>query len=162
MLKGINNKISGRKKSKLKLTPGENIRDAIIKAGIKTAEESAYVAGNNTDKLVNISENLGKLSENLVKLSEKLGGVADRGTGLVGGTESATAFGKIAFKTTKDMARGDTLCTGLCVVSGTCETIALCCSTIKVIPFRGRIYVGAKIVSKGCISFRNACVGEGC
>ncbi len=101
MLKGINNKISGRKKSKLKLTPGENIRDTIIKAGIKTAEESAYAAGNNTDKLVNISENLGKLSENLVKLSEKLGGVADRGTGLVGGTESATAFGKIAFKQRK-------------------------------------------------------------
>ena len=81
---------------------------------------------------------------------------------MVGGTESAAALGKIAFKTTKDMARGDTLCTGLCVVSGTCETIALCCSTIKVIPFRGRIYVCAKIVSKGCISFRNACVGEGC
>jgi hypothetical protein len=155
MLKGINNKISGRKKSKLKLTPGENIRDAIIKAGMKTVEESAYAAGNNTDKLV-------KISENLVKLSENLGGIVDRGTGLVGGTESAAAFGKIAFKTTKDMARGDTLCTGLCVVSGTCETIALCCSTIKVIPFRGRIYVGAKIVSKGCISFRNACVGEGC
>jgi hypothetical protein len=148
MLKGINNKISGRKKSKLKLTPGENIRDTIIKAGIKTAEESAYVAGNNTDKLI--------------KLSENLGGVVDRGTELVGGTESAGALGKIAFKTTKDMARGDTLCTGLCVVSGTCETIALCCSTIKVIPFRGRIYVCAKIVSKGCIAFRNACVGEGC
>jgi hypothetical protein len=148
MLKEINNRISERKKSELKLTPGENIRDAIIKAGIKTAEESAYAAGNNTDKLI--------------KLSESLGGVVDRGTELVGGTESAAALGKIAFKTTKDIARGDTLCTGLCVVSGTCEAIALCCSTIKVIPFRGRIYVCAKIVSKGCISFRNACVGEGC
>jgi hypothetical protein len=148
MLKEINNRISERKKSELKLTPGENIRDAIIKAGIKTAEESAYAAGNNTDKFI--------------KLSESLGGVVDRGTEFVGGTESAAALGKIAFKTTKDIARGDTLCTGLCVVSGTCEAIALCCSTIKVIPFRGRIYVGAKIVSKGCISFRNACVGEGC
>jgi hypothetical protein len=155
MFKRINNKISGRKKSELKLTPGENVRDAIIKAGIRTAEESAYAAGNNTDKLF-------KFSENLVKVSENLADVVDRGTGLVGGTESATALGKIAFKTTRDMARGDTLCTGLCVVSGTCETIALCCSTIKVIPFRGRIYMCAKIVSKGCISFRNACVGEGC
>jgi len=148
MLKEINNRISERKISELKLTPGENVRDAIIKAGIKTAEESAYAAGNNTDKLI--------------KLSESLGDVVDRGTELVGGGESAAALGKIAFKTTKDIARGDTLCTGLCVVSGTCEAIALCCSTIKVIPFRGRVYVCAKIVSKGCISFRNACVGEGC
>jgi hypothetical protein len=148
MLKEINSRISERKKSELKLTPGENVRDAIIKAGIKAAEESAYAAGNNTDKLI--------------KLSESLGNVVDRSTQLVGGTESAAALGKIAFKTTKDIARGDTLCTGLCIVSGTCEVIALCCSTIKVIPFRGRIYVGAKIVSKGCISFRNACVGEGC
>lgn len=81
---------------------------------------------------------------------------------MVGGSESATALGKIAFKTTKDIARGDTICRGLCVVSGTCETIALCCSTVKVIPYRGKIYVAAKIVSKGCMSFRNACAGEGC
>jgi len=144
----LNNKISERKKSELKLTPGENVRDALIKAGMKTAEEAAYAAGNNTDKII--------------KLSESLGNVVDRGTELIGGGESATALGKIVFKTTTDIARGDTLCTGLCLVSGTCETVALCCSTIKVIPFRGRIYVCAKIVSKGCISFRNACVGEGC
>jgi hypothetical protein len=148
MYKKINNRISERKRSKLKVTPGEHIRNAIIKAGIKTAEESAYAAGNNTDKLI--------------KLSESVGTVVDRGTELAGGGESAAALGKIVFKTTRDIARGDTICTGLCVVSGTCETIALCCSTIKVIPFRGRIYVCAKIVSKGCISFRNACVGEGC
>ena len=78
------------------------------------------------------------------------------------GTESAGALGRVAFKATKDAARGDNVCTGLCLVSGACETVALCCSTIKVIPFRGRIYVGAKIISKGCISFRDACAGEGC
>lgn len=39
MLKEINNRISERKKSELKLTPGENVRDAIIKVGMKTAEE---------------------------------------------------------------------------------------------------------------------------
>jgi len=148
MLKKINNRISERKKSELKATPGENVRDAIIKAGIKAAEESAYAAGNNTEKLI--------------KLSESVGTVVDRGTELAGGGESAAALGKIVFKTTRDIARGDTICTGLCVVSGTCETIALCCSTVKVIPFRGRIYVCAKIVSRGCMSFRNACVGEGC
>lgn len=78
------------------------------------------------------------------------------------GTESAGALGRVAFKATKDAARDDNVCTGLCLVSGACETVALCCSTIKVISFRGRIYVGAKIISKGCISFRNACAGEGC
>jgi hypothetical protein len=148
MLNEINNTISKRKKSELKLTPGEHIRDAIIKTGLKTIEESAYIADNNSDKIL--------------KVAESLGGVVDRGTELAGGGESAAALGRIAFKTTKDIARGDTLCTGLCVVSGTCETIALCCSTIKIIPFRGRIYVFAKITSKGCIAFRNACVGEGC
>jgi hypothetical protein len=83
-------------------------------------------------------------------------------TELGGGSEAASALGRIAFKTTKDIARGDVVCTGCCLVSGTCETVALCCSTIKVIPCRGQIYVGAKILSKGCMAFRNACAGEGC
>jgi hypothetical protein len=139
---------SKNKKSKLYLTPGENVRDAIIQAGIKAAEESGYAAGNTTERLVNIAS--------------KVGPVIDRATELGLGTESASALGRVAFKATKDIARGDAVCTGLCLVSGTCEAVALCCSTIKVVPFRGRIYVGAKIISKGCISFRNACAGEGC
>ena len=133
-----------RKKSELNVTPGKNVRNAIIKA----AEESAYAAGNNTDKII-------KLAENAVTM-------VDQVTEFVGKRESATSLGKIAFKTTKDIARGDNVCTGLCVVSGTCKTIALCCSTVKVIPFRGRIYVGAKIISRGYIYFQNACAGEGC
>ena len=148
MFKKINNRLSERKKFELKITLGENVRDAIIKAGIEAVEESSYIAGNRID--------------NIVKLAESVSDLVDRGTELIGGGESATALGKIAFKTTKDVARGDGICTGLCLVSGTCETIALCCSTVKVIPFRGRIYVSAKIVSKGCMAFRNACVGEGC
>lgn len=91
-----------------------------------------------------------------------MGSTVDAGTALAGGCESSSAIGRIAYKTTRDIVRGDTVCTGLCLVSGTCEVIALCCSTVTVRPFRGRIYVGAKIVSKGCISFRNACAGEGC
>ena len=133
-----------RKKSQLNVSPGELVRDAVIRAG----EEGAFAAGNNTDKIIKIIENSGT--------------VIERGTELIGGGESATSLGKIAFKTTKDIARGDRICTGLCLVSGTCESLALCCSTIKVIPFRGRIYVSAKIISKGCMSFRNACAGEGC
>ncbi len=148
MLKKQNIRVSGRKKSQLQNTPGEFVRDNIIKAGMKAAEEAGYAAGNKT--------------EVLVELAQKAGGAVDGGTALVGGGESASAFGRIAFKTTQDMARGDTICTGLCLVSGTCEAVALSCSTIKLIPFRGRIYVGAKIISKGCISFRNACAGAGC
>lgn len=139
---------SKNKKSELYLTPGENVRDAIIKAGIKTAQESGYAAGNTTERLVDIAS--------------KAGTVLDRATELGLGTESASALGRVAFKVTKDVARGDTVCTGLCLVSGTCEAVALCCSTIKIIPFWGRIYVGAKVISRGCITFRNACAGEGC
>lgn len=136
------------RKVALKLTPGENVRDAIIKAGIKAAEESGYAAGNTTEKLVELASNAGTF--------------VDRGTELIGGGETASTMGRIAFKTTKDIARGDSVCTGLCLISGTCETIAFGCSTIKIIPFRGRIYVCAKIVSKGCMSYRNLCAGEGC
>ena len=146
MLKKLNS--SKQQKSELQGSLGETVRDSIINAGIKAAEESAYSAGNTTEKLVNIASNVGN--------------AVDRGTELAGGGESAAALGKIAFKTTKDLARGDTVCTGLCLVSGSCETVALICSTVKIIPFRGRIYVGAKVVSKGCMAFRNACAGEGC
>ena len=148
MLKKVINKISRREKSELQVTPGESVRDAIIKAGVKAAEDSAYAAGNTTEKLINLASDVGN--------------VVDRGTELAGGSEASAALGKIAFKTTKDIARGDTVCTGLCFISGTCETVALCCSMVKVIPFRGRIYVCAKVVSKGCMSYRNLCAGEGC
>jgi hypothetical protein len=148
MLKGVRNRIFKRKKCELKTTPGENIRDAVINSGIKAVQESAYALGNNRDEMAFALET--------AKIA------VEGGTALAGGTESAGALGKILFKTTKDIARGDTVCTGLCVVSGTCESVALCCSTIKIIPYRGRIYVGAKIISRGCMTFRNACAGEGC
>ena len=145
-----NNKNNRNKKKELELygSLGENIRDNVIKAGVKAAEESAYAAGNTTEKLVEVASNAGT--------------IIDRAAELGLGTESAGALGKVLFKATKDAARNDKLCTGLCLVSGTCESVALCCSQFKVIPFRGRIYVGAKIISKGCITFRNACSGEGC
>ena len=108
----------------------------------------AYTVGNNTDKFLKVVENVGS--------------VIDRGTEFAGGGEAASTLGRIAYKTTKDIARSDGVCRGLCLVSGTCETIALCSSQVKVILFRGRIYVVAKIVSKGCMTFENACAGEGC
>ncbi len=93
---------------------------------------------------------------------EKIGGYVDGGTKLSGGGKYAGALGSIGLKTTKDIALGDAVYTGLCDISGMCETIALGCSTIKVIPYKGQIYLYAKIISKGCMSYRNLCAGDGC
>lgn len=142
MLPKIKSNFSSR--SKINLTPGEAIRDAMIKA----ATEGAYAAGNSTDKWVGIADEVGKR--------------IDFGTQLVSGGEASTAIGKIIYKTTRDVSRGDTICTGLCVVSGVCETLALGCSTLKKLPLRGKIYIGAKMVSRGCMAYRNRCAGEGC
>lgn len=72
------------------------------------------------------------------------------------------ALSRITFKATRDITIGDNICTGLCLISGEYETVALVCSTVKILPFRGRIYVGAKIISQGCMTYRNLCAGEGC
>ena len=88
MLKKIKN---SRNFLKLKVTPGEQIRDSIISAGIKTAQEAGYAAGNTTERLVKVATDVGK-------------GV-DFGTQLAGGGESASSLGRIAFKAGRDMAR---------------------------------------------------------
>ena len=159
MLKKLNRLRFRRKKAELKLseaeiskmaskiaskTAGESIRDATIKMGM----EAAYQAGNNTDRIIGVADKIGR-------------GV-DGGAVLFGGCESSGALGRIVFKTTKDFVSGDKICTGLCLISATCETLALSCSTIKIIPYRGRIYIGCKIVSRGCMSWRNACARDGC
>lgn len=135
-----------RNKSKLALTPGEQVRDSLIKAGIEAAKESGYAAGNVTERVVD--------------LAEKAGSVVDGSIKLGGGGEAAGSLGRIAFKVGKDIARGDTICTGLCAISGTCEGIALACSTIPIIPYRGKIYIGAKIICRGCMAYRNLCAGD--
>ncbi len=180
MLKKLNNQASKRKKSELYGTPGEAARDAALNAGIKAAQESAYAIGNSTDKIVNateqlnnatlaITQNAGEVAANIKEAADAVGNVAssvkpvfNRGVELIGGGEATTSFSKVAFKTTKDIARGDKVCTGLYLISGVSEGLALACSTVRIIPFRGRIYVGAKLVSKGCMTYRNLCVGEGC
>lgn len=115
ILKKTKNKKLKRKNYELKTTPGKDVRDAIIKARLGTVQEFSYVADNNTNNFLNIAESFGH--------------VVDLGTELIGGGESVTALGKIAFKITKDITRGDTICTVLYLLSGTCESIALCCST---------------------------------
>lgn len=101
-----------KKKWQLYVSPGESVRDAIIKSGLKAAEESGYVAGNRTEWLVNIAS--------------RAGTTLDRATEVALGTESAGALGRVTFKATKDITRGNTVCTGRCLVSVTCEAVALC------------------------------------
>ena len=137
---------SMKKKIKLKLTPGENIRDEIIKAVIKATEQSCYTACNKIEKLVEIVS--------------KDGNFVDRGNEFVGGGKTAASLSRIVFKITNYIASGNIVWTAMCLMSGTSETISFGCSTIKIIPFRGRLYVGAKIVSKGWMSYRNICAGE--
>jgi hypothetical protein len=69
-----------RNKSKLAVTPGEQVRDSLIKAGIEAAKESVYAEGNVTEKVVD--------------LAEKAGSVVDGSTKLVGGGEAAGSLGR--------------------------------------------------------------------
>jgi hypothetical protein len=144
MLKKLKNKFKFYKESKLKITPGESVRDGIINSAV----QAAYVAGNNTDKIADFAETAKT--------------VVDGGTAIVGGSEASVSLGTIIFKAGKDIARKDVTCTSLCCVSATCESVALLCSTTSFIPFSGRVYIGAKIISKGCMRYRNLCAGEGC
>ena len=97
-----------------------------------------------------------------IEIASEVGKALDLSTQITGGCESAIAIGRIAFKTGIDMAWGDTVCTAMGAVSGACEKIAIGCFTIKIPPFRGRIYVCVKIVSKSCMTYRNLCVGKDC
>lgn len=58
MLKNIRSFSFRQKKSELQDTPGETLRDSIIKAGIKVAEEVNYKAGNNTYLVIKFIEKL--------------------------------------------------------------------------------------------------------
>ena len=59
MLKNIKNRLSKRKELELKNTLGEDVRDAIIKAGLKAMEEYEYGADNPTEKFVGIVSSIG-------------------------------------------------------------------------------------------------------
>lgn len=96
----------------------------------------------------------------MVEIVSKDGNFVDRGNEFVGGGKTAASLSRIVFKITNYIASGNIVWTAMCLMSGTSETISFGCSTIKIIPFRGRLYVGAKIVSKGWMSYRNICAGE--
>ena len=127
-------------------TAGKILRDTIIETGVGLVREKAYVASNKTDKLLQFAEK----SKNIV----------DEETVVANDNQPATAFSRIAFKETKNISRGNKICTSLYVVLAKCKIVALKCSIIKTIPYKGQIYIRAKIVSKEYMSFKNACSGE--
>ena len=88
----------------------------------------------------------------------------EKGTSLVAGGAQVVAavyngrtFGQTAFKAMQDAAKGDTLCTGLCVVACVCEAVGICYSLIPLLPGKLVVYGGTKCVSLGCVSFRDSC-----
>jgi len=135
------------KKSELNNGPREVIQDTIMTTGMKSVQGSAYLADNSTDKIT--------------LLAEKTANIVNKGTALAD-SESAGTLSKIVYKTTKDIAGADTVCNKLYIISGVHESVTPSCSIFKIILFRGQIYLGAKITSKRCMAFQNACAGEGC
>ena len=83
----------------------------------------------------------------MVKVGQKAINITNSKTMIIGTSKSEPTLGRITLKVTKNVDQGNTICTGLYIISHTCETVALGCSIIKVIPFRGRIYTGAKVTS---------------
>lgn len=70
--------------------------------------------------------------------------------------QSGYSAGKTAFGAAEDLARGDKLCTGLCVVATTCEGIAFVSRIVK-IPYGTKVYISCKSASACLMKFRNLC-----
>jgi hypothetical protein len=119
------------------MTPRE-VQEAVEKTG----QAASYVAGNKTEALQALTN-----------------GVVDTSKGVLT-THSGARLGNSIFKGAKDYARGDVLCTGLCTVSGTCETVA---AVIVWLPLpTGKICAisAFKGVSYTCMRIRDLCAGD--
>jgi hypothetical protein len=74
----------------------------------------------------------------------------------VAAVEAGTSIGKTTFGIVSDVARGDKVCAGLCMIATTCETVALITRVAKV-PGGMKVYVGCKATSCAVMKFRNLC-----
>ena len=97
---------------------------------MRSVEQASYIEGNQMEVMVSVAKQAEKVMDNGIKLA--------------GSTEFAPNFGRIAFKTMKEIVRRE----------------GLCCSIIDGLPLRGRISIGTKTLSKACISFRNVSACE--
>lgn len=113
---------------------GAGVRDKILEQGMKATESTAYFWGNLTKGIQDTS-----------KAALTMDSGKRAGTGV--------------FKASKDFARGDTVCGGLCVVSAGCEITS---SVVVWIPFPGKISTLAalKATSIGCQKFRDLCAAD--
>jgi hypothetical protein len=116
------------------------IQAAVEGNATEFSKEMSYLVGNATLRTLNIKE-------------EFVGKVIGGGATL----QAGYSIGTTAWKTVEDLSRSDKLCTGLCLVATTCEGVALVASCCKVLPFRYRVYIGAKTTSLAVMRFRNLC-----
>lgn len=74
----------------------------------------------------------------------------------VGTVECGSSLGKNAFKAVEDFVDKDKLCTGLCLLSCSCELVGIVVTRIP-FPGSGNVYVCTKALSYGCMGFRDKC-----
>jgi hypothetical protein len=110
------------------------VRDAILNQGKTATESAAYFWGNVTK------------------------GVQDSTKGALT-LDSGRRVGVGTFKASKDFARGDALCGGLCCVSIGCEVIS---GVLVWCPIPGKIVTvsALKATSIGCQKFRDLCAAD--
>ena len=113
---------------------GAGVRDAILNQGKTSTEGVAYFWGNVTK------------------------GVQESTKGAVT-VDSGRRAGVGTFKASKDFARGDVICGGLCCVSIGCETVS---SILVWCPIPGKIVTisALKATSIGCQKFRDLCAAD--
>lgn len=113
---------------------GAGIRDTILNQGKAATESTAFFLGNFTK------------------------GVQDSTKGVLT-VDSGRRAGIGTFKASKDFARGDSLCTGLCCVSIGCELVS---GILIWCPIPGKIVAVSvlKGTSIGCLKFRDLCSAD--
>ena len=118
----------------VRASSGTGVRDIILSQGMKATESTAFFWGNITK------------------------GVQDTGKGALF-VDSGKRAGTGIFKASKDFARGDAVCGGLCSVSVGCEVIA---SVLVWCPVPGKIFTvsALKATSVGCQKFRDLCAAD--
>lgn len=113
---------------------GPGVRDEILKQGKTATEGAAYFL------------------ENITK------GVQESTKGALT-VDSGRRAGVGTFKASKDFARGDTICGGLCCVSIGCEAVS---GVLVWCPIPGKIFAVSvlKATSIGCQKFRDLCAAD--
>ena len=123
------------------MSPRE-VQKTIEATGANAVQAASYVAGNKTEAIQALTN-----------------GVVDTSRGVFT-AHSGQRLGTSVFKGVKDSARGDILCTGLCAVSGMCETAA---GIIVWIPMpTGKVCAmsALKGISYCCMTIRDLCAGD--